>query len=212
MHINKKGIRFFSPSRLLFSVLAISFWGMLVYAFDTPFAANATLISALVHELGHTVAFTLLNEASSAPVPRLFGFKIYGNPSISYKNEIICAAAGPLANVALCIIALPILTVNTEAYRVFAVISIATGVSNLLPVKGYDGYRIICSAACLLGGNRIIINIIDAFSFLSMCVLTLVSLLFIAEFNEGYWIFTVFFCSLLSEIKKCIGRTKNEIN
>lgn len=211
MHIYKKSVRYFRFSHFLFYAFAVSFWCILLYAFDAPYAANATLIAAIVHELGHMLAFRTLNESSSVPKPRLFGFRIKSSAWASYKKDIICAASGPLANIILCLFGLPILFLSTDAYSVFAVISLATAASNLLPVKGYDGYKILTSAAHLMSDSSVIINIIDAFSFLTVCALTFASLFFIAKFNEGYWIFILFFCLLLSEIGKYVKHAKIEI-
>lgn len=200
MHIHKKKSIFIYLRSLADSILAVTFWIILIFAFDDAYTAVATLTAALAHEVGHKLAFFFFDSKASLPSPRLYGFKIKSQNQLSYKKDIICAASGPLTNILMCFLGLPILFKSADAYYVFAVINVATAVTNLLPIKGYDGYKLSRSLISLFGNNEFFINIIEIFSFILICSFTFVSLYFIKNFGEGYWMFGIFFFAMISEI------------
>ncbi len=202
MHNHKKTGAFYIFSRIFRSLCAFLFFSFIIFAFDTPYTAAATLIAALFHECGHKIALLSVRSRSTAPIPRLFGFKIKSESNLSYGNDILCASAGPGANLLVCFLSFPLCFVNKDAYCVFAVINIATALANLLPIKGYDGYRIITSLILLISPKEGLINIIEAFSLIMMCAFVFLSLYLIGKFNEGYWIFIIFFSALLCELSK----------
>lgn len=201
MHIYKKTRILIRISSIFAFFFPLLFWGLVIFALDAPYAAFATIIAAVIHEAGHKLAFYFCKKGASLPTPGFFGFRILCAERISYKNEIVCAAAGPLMNFVSALAALPLLVVCADAYASFAVISIATGLSNLLPIKGYDGYKIITTLAASFG-SELLLRAAEAFSFFMMCAATFFSLYLIEKAGEGYWIFFVFFFSLLSEASK----------
>jgi hypothetical protein len=71
-----------------------------------------------------------------------------------------------------------------------------TAVSNLLPLKGYDGYRILSCLLSLLPAEDVTHRILERLSFSITVALCFVSLYFMARFNGGYWIFFIFILSL----------------
>lgn len=194
--------------RVFFLIFPFLFWCIFVFAMDTPYVAIATLISAFIHELGHEAAFLFLNKKSSLPHPRLFGFGIYcTTDSISYREEIFLAAMGPFFNLLGIFIGGLVLGLGTEACEIFSVINAATCISNLLPIKGYDGYKIAVSSARLFTSSDTPVRVIDGFSYFLIIALCFLSLYLIGKIGEGFWIFFVFFSSLLSCTKKSISRS-----
>ncbi len=210
MHNHNKINSFPFKPQILIATLSLAFWSLLIFAFDTPYAAVATLIAVAAHEIGHKIAFFAICSESSLPLPGLFGFKIKSNKYFSYQRDIITAAAGPLANLILCLLALPLTLLSLSAYKLFAIINIAAAISNLLPIKGYDGYKILYSILHISFPNFTHINIVETFSLLSVAGLCFFSLYLIGKRSEGYWIFLIFFCTLLSEISKSKRLVKNE--
>lgn len=211
MHNNKKTDYFYIIPRFSLSVLAAFFWITLIFAFDTPYISVCTVLAAVVHEGGHKLAFLITGASSSLPRARLFGFKIKFKPTRSYWEDIFCAAAGPAANVLMCVCCIPLIILSKEAYSILTTVNLATAFSNLLPIKGYDGYNILNSLALAYSKEGVLINIIEIFSFLSLCLMTFFSLYLILKVGEGYWIFTIFFFSLLFEISKSSVCKKKEI-
>ena len=195
--------------KFLFLIFPFLVWCIFVFAMDTPYVAIATLISAFIHELGHEVAFLLIKKKSSLPRPRLFGFGIYYvRDNISYKEEIFLAVMGPLFNLIGIVIGGLVLGFGTDACEIFTVVNVATCISNLLPVKGYDGHKIAVCTARLFTSSDTPIRAIDGFSYFLITVLCFISLYLIGKIGEGFWIFFVFFSSLLS----CTAKSIRESN
>ena len=200
MHNNKtiKGrIGFIDVITRAFSAL---FWILVMLGFDGVDGAILTLIAVLIHELGHMAALFVLGRRSGAPLPRMPGFSIKVRATLSYKEDIIVTAAGPLANLLAAVIFLPI----GQSAEPMILINLVTAVSNLLPVRGYDGYRILTSAIALSGAGGFLGRLPDVLSFGTAVVAVLLSLYFIYVFDSGYWIFGVFFIFLLGEVKKSL--------
>ena len=183
------------------AVLSVFFWIFLLFGFDDTSTASLTVVAALIHELGHEVGLVLIGKPPRLPRARLHGFKINARVVLSYKDEILVCAAGPLANLTACLIGA---LFSSEYVRLFSAVNLITALSNLLPLRSYDGYRIISAALAEHGweaGRRIL----DALSFFIATVATFVSLYFIDRLDVGYWIFGVFFIFLIKEIKNSIN-------
>lgn len=122
----------------------------LLLAFDGSGILRIGLGCAVLHESGHALAYRLLwgrwPELEVSP----FGIclRLRGLP-MTNTQELILAAAGPLANLAAC--AAVLLFMRCTAYTYggywFACCNLLVGGSNLLPLPGLDGWHI---AACLL--------------------------------------------------------------
>ena len=202
MHNHKKnGVLGIIP-RFLLTILPFFFWVFIMFALDSPYAAFSTLIGCAVHETAHTCVFIMLGRRASLPTPRLSGFRIYGKGILPYKDEITVALAGPVSNLILSALALPLMLLDKEAYFIFATVNLAECISNLLPVNGYDGYKALRAYAMISEKPDRFINIIEAFSFLFIALMCFLSLYLIARLGEGYWIFLIFFLSLVTEGRK----------
>jgi len=113
---------------------------------DTQQLLPAALCAAAIHELGHCAAvwavkgrITLLRLSAVGAELRLEG-------TLSYGQELICALAGPVANLATAIPA------AWTGWEVFAGINLSLCALNLLPVSALDGGRIVsCISAMLFG-------------------------------------------------------------
>lgn len=186
---------------LLEGTLPLIFWVLLIFGFDAPYVAILTIATALIHEIGHLAAiYTVKKEYKSTPRADISGFRIEVR-NLSYKEEMICALAGPLINLVLGILLL--LLFDSEYALVFSALNIMTALSNLLPVRGYDGYKFALSCASLYSDNPARVELIlERFSFFFSAVMCFLSLYFILKIGEGYWIFAVFFSFLLAEILK----------
>ena len=188
--------------KFLVKVMPISFWLVLLFAFDKPYIAVLTLISAAIHELGHVLALKRCKRRYS-----FFGvgsgFRIRADSTISYGEELFTALAGPLANVAVLLVLLPFILLGTYPYAsVFAAVNLFTALSNLIPIEGYDGYRVISCIINRRTENKIHSEILRATSFLLTAVIALISLYIIRSFDGGYWIFFIFLTSLIRAICK----------
>ena len=81
-------------------ILSVIFWTLLMFGFDSSRMAILTLLSALLHELGHLL---ILNSIDSSvfylPKGRIYGFRIIPSPCISYKEELSTSYFLPLLSV-----------------------------------------------------------------------------------------------------------------
>lgn len=187
----------------LLSLLGGAFWTMLMLSFSDRKMTVLTITAALIHECGHIIMLLLLKKKFSLPSLVSSGFRIKTQSSFSYNEEILICAAGPLINITMFIFFMP-------HYADFAIINLATAISNLLPLPEYDGYKIINDALSMLFGNQISDCIMPHITVLVCAVIVLLSLFLIMILNGGYWIFFIFFIVLVKEIAFFHKDVKNE--
>ena len=187
-------------TKLSTQILPLLFWIFLLFGFDKVFIAVMTLLCALLHEMGHYIAVLCQKCDTGTPIGRFSGFKIQQKGISSYYQNILIFLGGPLINIGVSALFLP-LAFKSRYILYFCFINFATAISNLLPIKGHDGYnaiRELFRMRCIDVG----IIILDNVSFFLSVVLTFLSLYMMYYRNEGYWIFGIFLFTVLSEIKE----------
>lgn len=191
-------------------ILPFLFILLLMLAFDTVWMSVMTLLVAAIHELGHIGAAMVLGIGDmSVPKAVLTGLRIKPGRMLSYREEVIVALGGPLANILVFLLLLPLTRVNYYLLTL-AAISLLTAISNLIPIRGWDGHRILIgllstrlSAVGLERVTRVLTTMLSATA-------ALLSLIFMMIVGEGYWIFAVFFAVLCREILSERKSTKTE--
>ena len=181
------------------SVLPILFWLFLIFGFDAPYVAVLTVISAISHELGHCIAISVFTGKDGRVRGHSSGFRIKRSESVSYGKEIAILLAGPTVNLVLFLLLCPFLDNLSGYLGTFAFINLATGISNLLPLEGYDGYGAI-SEIMRSFGRADLIKHLECFSFILSIAVTFISLYLIDRFGEGFWIFGLFFFTVVSKV------------
>ena len=199
--MNKRKIILKILTELGTSFLPLLFWAAIMFGFDAPYFAILTIISAIIHEMGHICTILILSGETSAVSARIIGIKISKKRIDSYKNEILILLFGPMANIVLGLVVLSISFGRSEYLMLFALINIFSGVSNLLPLDGYDGFNILVWIFEEHGKYRYI-RILRSFSFIISVLLTFISLYLVYILNTGYWIFLLFFVSMMNNIAK----------
>lgn len=184
-------------------ILSLFFLLFMILGFDSLYASLLTLLSVVIHESGHLFAYSFFKKDRApklAPTSR--GFKI-SISSLSYREELISAAFGPLFNILTPLFCMFFIGAGKGSVADFAVINILTALSNLIPIKGYDGYRIsICASALLSEDNTLFTKIMERISF-GLCVLfSFLSLYVMLKIGEGYWFFAVYISEILAYIVK----------
>ena len=187
-------------AEVILRIFSAVFWILVMLGLDAVEGALLTLIAVVTHEIGHIIALFVLGHGGSIPLPRMPGFSIKVRATLSYKEDIVVAAAGPMANLIAVVILLPMRQITGPLILINAL----TAISNLLPVRGYDGYRILTAVIAISGTERFLGRLPDILSFGTAMSAVLLSLYFIYAFDAGYWIFGVFFIFLLGEVKKYI--------
>ena len=191
-------------------LLSVVFLGLITFGFDVSYIAILTVISAVIHECGHLIAIRLINkEKNPVPSPTVSGFRIARTRQLSYPEELIISLGGPLINllVFLSVLILPQGSFSLYLWD-FGLINLMTAASNLLPIESYDGHKILRSVFYLSFLEEWTEKILSALSLFFSALLTFLSLYLILRLGEGFWIFGIFFSSLLSAIKKN-GKTAN---
>ena len=190
---------------LLEKMLPLAFWVVLMFGFDEPYIAILTILAAFIHEGGHLIiTLPFSTKRSRAIKNEIAGFRIKTN-RLSYKEELLAALGGPLANLAagLIFFYLPLKSEFGEYSYTFAVLNVMTMASNLLPIESYDGHRALSAVLCLIFGDSLrVYSFLYWLSFIFSSVMTFISLYIMLRIGEGYWIFAVFFSVMLSAVIK----------
>ena len=181
------------------SILPIIFWMSLIFGFDTPYIAVLTVISAVLHEIGHGVSISLLTKGKASIRGHASGFRIRQDEFIAYPRQIAILLSGPLVNIIIFLLTLPFGNALSGYIRVLGYVNLATGLSNLLPLEGYDGYGAICMLLHQRDAQHLMKQL-EMFSFLLSILITFAALYLIDVFGEGYWIFGLFFFTVLSKL------------
>ena len=118
---------------------AVSFLGMLIL--DKTGIGVASLLAAGLHECGHLLAARQMKIPLRALRLDFLGARIeVGNRMLSYGEEWLLAAAGPMFSLVGAVMATPLWSVS-RFFCVFSIASLLLGLLNLLPVKTFDGDR-----------------------------------------------------------------------
>ena len=148
--------------------------------------------AALVHECGHLLASRLLGIPIGSLTFTLFGFRLsLKSGLISYRRELLLAMAGPLFSLLLGALTVPF----TENRFVCAlhVATVALGILNLLPVKRFDGGRMLYAAVASLASPSLASRAQDLTSALSLLLLWTVSVYFLLHGGFGLSLFVFSF-------------------
>jgi Zn-dependent protease len=195
---NKTNLKVVRPIFIFgLKIMPLLFWGFLLFAFDKSYLAILTILCALIHEIGHIAfAFISVKEVTLKAVGN--GFRIKLKTQTSYITEMFICIGGPLINVIIFVFLIPLR--NNDYISEFALINLLTALSNLLPIEGYDGYKILNCTLHLLeipAGE----NVLSWTSFLSCVILCFISLFLIMKIDYGYWIYFVFLVVIFKKIK-----------
>ena len=189
----------------LIDILPIFFWSFLIFGFENTVLGIASILCALIHEAGHMLYIFAVKGNPNRIRGVASGFRIKAGKGLSYNQEILMYLAGPMSNILLFVLlSLPCLIAG-RPITAFAIISLVTGLSNLLPIKGYDGYGIIRAVIEKYTiGDRAILTLLHLSSALSF-IFCLIAIYFLDRLGEGYWIFALFFVSMIKHIKEGLG-------
>lgn len=105
-----------------------------------------TLFAVLLHETGHLFAMWVLDCAPKQIKLIPASIQITSPITPRYRNDIIIALSGPITNIILFIVFyLNFLGFKNDFSLYCAIINLAIGLFNLLPVLGLDGGTIVYS-------------------------------------------------------------------
>ncbi len=191
-------------------VLPFLFLILLMLAFDAVWMTVLTLLAAAVHELGH-IGAAMLVGVNDMSVPRavLTGLRLKPTRLLSYREEAVIALGGPLINLLLFAVLLPLCRLG-EYVAALAAINLLTALSNLIPIRGFDGHRILIGLLSLRLCATALDRVSRALTLGVSAAVALLSLFFMMKIGEGYWIFVIFFVIMCREIMAEHKSTKSE--
>ena len=159
----------------------------------------AALLAALTHELGHIITARILNIHLHECKVGLFGVGLFPEESFfSYRQEILLCISGPFVNLLFGAIVLSA-TESSLFWQYFAFSSLSLGILNLLPIRDFDGGRILSAVLSQRVSPHVTHRCLTLLSFL--CVLFLwtlsVYLLLRAASSLSLFIFSLsLFCRI----------------
>ena len=129
--------------------LPFAAWITLWLYFDKSGGAVYSLSAALFHECGHLFALLLCGEKPRRLLVSFFGMRLERTEqtALSYEREALLYAAGPAANLILCLpfaglsVRFPFLLRGVQANAILCLF-------NLLPLRPMDGGQVLYALLC----------------------------------------------------------------
>lgn len=132
------------------------------------------LLSFLLHELGHLTAMHIVGTRPERLVLSCIGISIVrGADTVSYRDQMLISAAGPLINLAFgasaCLAAA--LFSLPSMFLLFGVLNFSIAAFQLLPAASLDGQGILYAALCLRRGEGRAHKVCRAVSVITLLLL-----------------------------------------
>lgn len=143
---------------------------------DRSLLSLSAFAAAATHELGHIAMASLCGIRLQECRIGLYGAGIVPDGHLySYGQEILLCLAGPLVNLFLGSIGLNLIGKYPSKWLTdFVFASLTLGLLNLLPIKDFDGGRILNALLCRLLSPRFAHRVLSLLSF--FCIFCLWSL------------------------------------
>ena len=166
-----------------------------------------SLLSALIHETGHIIAAKILKiKLKEIKFDFLGARLVISKKIISYSKEVMLCAFGPLFNFLSAFIAYIVSChygIQDPKINFFIFASISLGILNLLPIKTFDGGRIIESALCFIIQPSASKKTVEVLSFITVFLLWCISVYFLLIYSSSLSLFvfsvSLFFTLFITE-------------
>ena len=200
MHYNEKRKLFCGFCESAVGVLSVLFWILLAFGLEEGWVAGLSVIAATVHEGAHAAVMAVTKRGGGVR-GNVGGFRIRTEGG---RQSALLFLSGSVANFMLAAAAVPFLVFGASEYALgFALINIATGLTNLLPIRGFDGYGLIRHILDERCARRGWYDLLSGVSFGITVAFLLFSLYLLARVGEGYWTFASYFVLLEKELYRC---------
>lgn len=185
-------------SRRLLPLIPVFLWLGYIFIAEPLGYALFLLATVALHESGHIFAFSVLG----LPLPHFRGRRLGllltpKNTLLSYPQEVFVCAAGPLFNLLAAAALIPALRTGraNDAHFCFFCFNLLTAALNLLPIRGFDGGRILAALLSSLFGATVAEKISGAVSLVFVLLFYFAGLFLF--FVAGVGLQTFFFALLL---------------
>ena len=200
-----------SVFNLLLGILPVVFWLCLLYSFDENVAASITIIAMIIHELGHVFCIFWFTKRWQIPKGAFNGLRLTEENLESYPKQILQYASGAMCNLLAAVCMIPWRSLLGDYANLFIILNVATAVSNLFPIDGYDGYRIMELLIQYLSFDYRAFRALEIFSFLFIFAMCILSLFLVYTFGNGYWAMGIFLFATIKKLQKWQNyRTKDD--
>lgn len=114
-----------------------------------------SFLACVFHEAGHLFAMKAVKAEVKSISLKPAAVEITRNPCKDTKSIVIIQISGPLANIVLFALFLILFkALHYDIFLIFALINLAYGAFNLLPVKGLDGGNLLYTLICRFHSAR----------------------------------------------------------
>ena len=166
-----------------------------------------SLLAALIHEIGHIAAAKIFKIKLTEMKFDLLGARLVVSKNIiSYSKEIILCACGPLFNFLSATIIYTLsshLVIKNYKIDFFIFASLSLGILNLLPIKTFDGGRIIEALLCFIIEPSTSKKTVEILSFITVFLLWSISVYFLLIYSSSLSLFvfsiSLFFTLFITE-------------
>ena len=182
----------------------ISFFAIMFYLsmlISSHRALTVIFVCATIHEIGHLLAAKLRKVRVTELNVNLMGARITLDGMYSYRDELIIAFSGPLANILCAMLSYPIiliLGVQNELV-LFFYSSVSLAITNLLPIKDLDGGRILGAIILKRSSIRVCDAILSVTSFIILFMIWSISVYLLIKNTSSLSIF-IFSISLFNDL------------
>ncbi|MBQ5833525.1 MAG: hypothetical protein IIW36_01810 [Clostridia bacterium] len=178
-------------------LIAVLILGMIVS--DRSGVCALTVTAALLHEMGHLVAAGMLRIPLGQLRLNLLGARLeVRGRMLTYGEEWILCAFGPLFSLLGAAVG-GLFWQTWERARIFSCASLLLGLLNLLPIRSFDGGRMLDCTLSVVLSPTLAYRILRVASFLFLCLLWMCAAYFLLRTGEGISLFC-FSMSLFSSI------------
>lgn len=144
-----------------------------------------TLLAAFLHECGHLLAARLLHIPLGQVRLDFLGARMeVTGRMLSYVEEWLLCAAGPLTSLVCAAAATPLWSISTHA-QMFSCASLVLGLLNLLPIRTFDGGRMLECMLSHFAGARTVRCVMRLCSFLFLFLLWAAAVYFLLRAGDG---------------------------
>lgn len=180
--------------KLIFPLHSFLFF-FAVTVFSPKGIGALTVLSALIHELGHIFAAKICSVGIERVTVYPFGADIRLRPSLrSYKTDLIIALSGPICNLILAYVGKSLSFSDT-----FIICNLILASVNLLPIQGLDGGTALSAMLHLVFSEDICQTVLRKASFLCLFVIWMLSVFLLLSENGDPSLFIIV-CALFASI------------
>lgn len=173
---------------------------------DRTHLALAAVIAAAVHEAGHLAAARAMGIPVRAMRFHMLGAGLVpGGRLLTYGEEFLLCIAGPLASLLFAAVPAP-LWQRSRFAAALSCASLILGVLNLLPIRAFDGGRMLEAAVSARWSPAVSDTVLTATSLVSLFLLWAIAVYFLLRAGDGLslWCFSMslfsrFFAALKRE-------------